>query len=185
MRTLCQHIYDLVQNSINADAQNIHIIVEENVPNNLFKIVIKDDGDGIKSQPISTVRDPFFTTRSRKKRRVGLGLSLMDATCKRTGGKLLIESEWRHGTTITAIMEHNNIDRPPLDDLPDLFTSLMLSSIENKVIFTLEHVINGMKYRLKNRMTRDELNILSYNESGVRDKLYQLIKQKEQNISDK
>jgi hypothetical protein len=148
----------------------------------LFKIVVKDDGHGIKSQPISKVKDPFFTTRPRNKRRVGLGLSLMDATCKRTGGKLLIESEHRHGTSITALMEHNNIDRPPLDDLPDLFTSLMLSTVENKVIFTLEHVFNGKRYRLKNRMTKDELNILSFNEHEVRDRLYQLIKQKEQNI---
>jgi hypothetical protein len=182
MRTLCQHIFDLVQNSLHADAQNIHVIVDEDIPHNLFKIVVKDDGYGIKTEQLSKVKDPFFTTRPRNKRRVGLGLALMNATCERTNGKLIIESKYRHGTQITAIMEYDNIDRPPLGDLLDLFTSLMLSTTENKVIWTLEHIYNGKGYRLKNRMTMDELNILSFNEPGVRDKLYQLIVKKEEEI---
>ena len=182
MRTLCQHIFDLAQNSINADSQNIHIIVEENIPNNMFKITVKDDGHGIKPESLAKVKNTFFTTRPRNKRRVGLGLSLMEATCQRTGGELIIESKYRHGTTIIATMEHDNIDRPPLDNLPDLFTSLMLSTLENKIIWTLEHVFNEKRYRLKNRMTKDELNLLSYDEPGVRDKLYHLIVEKEQKI---
>jgi hypothetical protein len=179
---MCQHIFDLVQNSLNAGAQNINVIVDEDTHNNIFKIIVKDDGYGIKSKPIEKIKEPFYTTRPHNKRRVGLGLSLMDAMCKRTGGRLIIESEERNGTTITAIVKHNNIDRPPLDDLPDLFTSLMLSTIENKVIFTLEHIYNKKKYLLKNRLVKDELNILSFNESGVKDKLYQLVKKKEKNI---
>ncbi len=182
MRTMCQHIFDLVQNSLNANAENIHVIVEEDIPNNIFKIIIKDDGYGIKSQSISKIKEPFYTTRPHNKRRVGLGLSLMDAMCKRTGGKLIIKSDERNGTTIIAIIEHDNIDRPPLDDLPDLFTSFLLSTIENKVIFTLEHIYNKKKYLLKNRMTKNELNILSFSESGVKNKLYRLIKNKEKYI---
>ena len=182
MRTLCQHIFDLVQNSINAESQNIHIIVEENMPNNLFTIIIEDDGYGIKPESLEKAKNTFFTTRSRNKRGVGLGLSLMNATCQRTGGELIIESEYRHGTTITATMEYENIDRPPLGDLSDLFTSLMLSTVENNVIWTLEHMINSKGYRLKNRMIRDELNIFSFDEPGVREKLYQLIIKKEKEI---
>ncbi len=93
-----------------------------------------------------------------------------------------IESEYRFGTTVTATMEHDNIDRPPLGDLADLFASMMLSTVENKVIWTLEHIFNGNSYRLKNRATADELNILSYAGSGVRKKLYRLIDRKERNI---
>ncbi len=182
MRTLSDHIFDLARNSINARASNIHIIVEEVTDSNLFKITIKDDGYGIKAEHISKVKDTFFTTRPRTKREIGLGLSMMDATCERSGGKLVIESKYRHGTTIIATMAHDNIDRPPLGDIMDLFTSLLLSTVENKVIFTLEHLFNGKKYRLKNRATRDELNIFSYAEPGAEKKLYQLISAKERNI---
>jgi hypothetical protein len=182
MRTICQHIFDLARNSINADAQNIQIIVEEDISKNLFKLIVIDDGRGIKPEILTKVKNTFFTTRPRNKRNVGLGLPLMDATCQQSGGKLIIESEYRHGTTITATMEHDNIDRPPLGNLADLFTSLLLSSLENKVIWELEHIFNGKKYRLKNRMTRDELNILTYDALGARKKLYQLIIKKEKEI---
>jgi len=83
---------------------------------------------------------------------------------------------------VVATMEHANIDRPPLGDIADMFTSLMLSTVENKVIWTLEHVFDGKRYRLKNRATSDELNILSYAEPGVRDELYQLVIRKERKI---
>ena len=53
MRTLSDHIFDLAQNSINAGAQNITITVEENEPANLFRIVIQDDGKGIKPDNIA------------------------------------------------------------------------------------------------------------------------------------
>ena len=182
MRTISDHIYELVQNSINADSKNIQVIVEENIQENIFKTIIKDDGHGIRPENRARVRNTFFTTRPHNKRRVGLGLSLMDAACQRSGGSLTIDSEFRHGTTIIANMEHNHIDRPPLGDLPDLFTSLMLSTTENKVIWTLEHIFNGRQYRLKNRMTADELNIFSYAEPSVREKLLSLIKKKEQEI---
>ncbi len=182
MRTLCDHVYDLVQNSVTAGAERISVVVEENLPGNSMVIVITDDGRGIRPEHIEKIKDTFFTTRSRKKRRCGLGLSLMDATCERAGGRLDIESEYRYGTTITATMEYDNIDRPPLGDLPDLFTSLLLSSMDNKVIWTLEHTHNGKSYRLKNRLTKDELNIISYGEPGVRNIVYSHIKKKEMNI---
>jgi hypothetical protein len=183
LRTLSDHIFDLVQNSLNAGAERIQVTVEEDVQENYFRITIKDDGHGIKPAHLARLKDTFFTTRPRKKRRVGLGLPLMDATCQRAGGSLSIESEYRFGTTVVATMEHDNIDRPPLGDLSDMFTSLMLSTVENRVIWTLEHVVGGKRYRLKNRATSDELNILSYAEPGVREKMYRLVSRKEKEIN--
>ncbi|MEW5936260.1 MAG: ATP-binding protein [Candidatus Thermoplasmatota archaeon] len=182
MRTLVDHIFELVQNSINAKAQKIRVVVEEDARNNSFKIVIEDDGQGIKPEHLSRIKNAFFTTQPHNKRRVGLGLSLMDAACQQSGGTLTIESEYRHGTVVTAAMEHDHVDRPPLGDLPDLFASLILSTQDNKVLWTLEHVVNGRGYCLRNRATADELNILSYTEPGAREKLYHLIVKKEREL---
>lgn len=183
MRTLSDHVFDLIQNSIVAGAENIHVSLEEDVQNNKFKIIIIDDGFGIKSDQMSKVKNTFFTTRSRKKRKVGLGLSLMDATCKMTGGSLTIQSRHRYGTTITAIMEYDHIDRPPLGDIADMFTSLFLSTPENKVKWKLEHVYNENGYTLTNRKTLDETNTFSFTEAGIKEIIYGYIKKKEDSIN--
>jgi hypothetical protein len=180
LRTLSQHIFDLVQNSIAAGAKNIQIILEEDIPGNLIKVTIEDNGSGIKPDHLIKIKNTFFTTRPKAIRKVGLGLSLLDAACKRTGGELIIDSKYRFGTTVVFTMEYKNIDRPPLGDIPDLFTSLILSSEENNILWTLDHILNGKEYRLKNRAVKDELNIFSYNERGVRKRLYQLLIKKEQ-----
>jgi hypothetical protein len=182
VRTLSEHIFDLVQNSLAANAKNIQISVEENVTDNLLKVVIKDDGHGIKPEHISRIKNTFFTTRPKSDRQVGLGLSLMDAACNRSGGKLIIESRYRYGTTIICTMEYDNIDRPPNGDLSDLFTSLMLSTPENKVIWTIDRTFNDKNYRLKNRTVKDELNIFSFEEPGIRDMLYRFIVEKEKGL---
>jgi len=182
MRTLSQHIFDLVQNSIIAGAGNIHLILEEDVPGNSFTMIIEDDGHGLTPEQLKRVKDTFFTTRSRKKRTVGLGLALMDATCTRAGGELVIESRYRHGTKVTANMEHDNVDRPPLGDLPDMLTSLFLSTSENKVLWKIEHVVNGRGYRLTNRKILDSLSLLSFAEKGIRDIVYEHIGKQEREI---
>jgi DNA mismatch repair ATPase MutL len=58
MRTICQHIFDLARNSINAEAQNIQITVEEDIPNNIFKLIIIDDGRGIKPEILTRKKIP-------------------------------------------------------------------------------------------------------------------------------
>ncbi len=182
MRTLADNIYDLAQNSIVAGAKNINIIIEEDTRKNEMKITIIDDGHGIKPEQISRVRDAFFTTRDRHKRKVGLGLSLMDATCEQSGGRLDIESKHRYGTTVTAIMELDHIDRPPLGDLADIYTSLFLSTAENKVRWKLEHIRDANAYRLTNRKVLDDLNLLSFSEAGLQQVIYRYIAGKERGL---
>ena len=183
MRTLSDHIFDLAQNSVNAGASNVNISIEENIPDNTFVIRIEDDGKGIKPEHLPKVKDAFFTSRPSDKRNVGLGISLMDATCQRSGGSLDIESNYRHGTKLTATMEHDHMDRPPLGDLPAIFTSLILSSLENKVKWVLEHAVNDRRYQIKNRAAMEELNILSYSDPEAKRKLLSLIKTKERSLT--
>lgn len=179
MRTLVDNIFDLAQNSIVAGAKNINIIIEEDTEKNEMKNIIIDDGHGIKPDQMDRVRDAFFTTRDRRKRKVGLGLSLMDATCEQSGGNLEIESKHRYGTTVTAIMELDHIDRPPLGDLADIYTSLFLSTDENKVRWKLEHIKDGNSYKLTNRKILDDLNLLSFSEPGLQKVVYKYIAGKE------
>jgi hypothetical protein len=176
---MAEFIFDLARNSVEAGSKNIRVSVSEDMSSNIFAIVIEDDGTGMTEEQAGKATSPFYTTRPANRRRVGLGLSLMDVACRRCGGELVVESVHRRGTTVTATMEHDNIDRPPMGDLAGTFASLMMSTVENGIIWTLEHSVGKGGYSLKNRKTMDELNILSFKEEGVRDKLLKLIDDKE------
>lgn len=179
LRHLSEHIFELVQNSITAGAKHISVKVEENPEANHFRLVVVDDGYGIKPTLLAHIQDTFFSTRPQGQRHIGLGLSMMATTCQQTGGELKVDSKYRHGTTITAIMEYYHIDRPPLGDLADLYASLMVSSHENGIMWQLEHHRDDKAYRLKNRQALDELNLLSFGERGVKRLLQDLFAAKE------
>jgi len=179
LRYIIDHIFEMVQNSLNAGAKKITVKVEEDRAADLFKLTIIDDGYGIKPAFLAHIKDTFFTTRPQGKRRIGLGLPMLAAACQQAGGELDIESRYRHGTTVTATMEHGHIDRPPLGDLADLYASLMVSTHENKVRWHLEHHRDGRGYILKKRQVLDELNVFSFGERGVKERLQDLIVKKE------
>ena len=179
LRYVIDHLFELVQNSLNAKARYITVKVEEDRTADLFRLTVIDDGLGIKPSHLAHIQDAFFTTRPRGQRRLGLGLALLAAACQQAGGELKVESRYRHGTTVTATMGHAHIDRPPLGDLADLYASLMVSSHENKVLWQLEHHRDGEGYVLRKRGVLDELNVISLGERGVQDQLKALIGQKE------
>ncbi|MCM1992382.1 ATP-binding protein [Oceanirhabdus seepicola] len=124
MRELSLHILDLVQNSITAESNLIKVHIEENSSENLFKIIIEDDGKGMEKEFLQKVKSPFTTTRDT--RDVGLGIPLFESACDRCGGELEIWSEVGSGTKLTGIMERNNIDRPPLGRINETISSLLL-----------------------------------------------------------
>lgn len=124
MREISLHLMDIIQNSINAKATLINLDISEDTRENRFEAVIKDNGIGINKEMLKTVKDPFVT--SRKTRRVGLGLSLFEAACRRCDGYLTINSEEGKGTTVTAFMKLNHIDRMPLGKIEDTIVSTLI-----------------------------------------------------------
>lgn len=65
---------------------------------NRLKIAISDNGRGIDTELLPLLGEKGSTTRSEG---LGLGLFLAKSLCKKAGGKLAIESELGHGTTIS------------------------------------------------------------------------------------
>lgn len=91
----------------------------------MLVVTIEDNGWGMDKELLASVTDPFSTTR--KTRRVGLGIPLMKASCGRSGGSFEIVSQKGVGTTITAVYDINNIDRPVLGDLAGVITDMAAS----------------------------------------------------------
>ncbi|MCX5848429.1 MAG: ATP-binding protein, partial [Deltaproteobacteria bacterium] len=115
MIDLAAHILDIAENSVRAGARLIEINIDEDTANDSLSIEIIDDGQGMKTEEIKKVLDPFYTTKT--VRRVGLGIPLLAAAAQRSGGILHLESKEGEGTTIKATFGLSHVDRQPMGDI--------------------------------------------------------------------
>ena len=144
MKDLSLHILDIAENSIAAEAKNIHIHISESGKDNLLTLEITDDGKGISKDMLKIVADPFVTTKKSKK--VGLGISLLKSACELAEGKLVIESNEGVGSTLKATFKLNHIDRKPLGDIKQTLEILTLGYQDVNFIFTHEKGKNIFKF---------------------------------------
>lgn len=133
MKDLASHIMDIVQNSIRAQATKIEIQVTEDHGKDCFTIEIRDNGTGMDEATLARVRDPFFTSRTVRK--VGLGIPLLQQNAEQTGGKVTIVSALGQGTTINATFGHSHLDRPPLGDMAETISLLLVANPDIHFIY--------------------------------------------------
>ena len=69
--------------------------------NEVLRITIRDDGEGIRSEDIPQVFDPFFTTKDYG---TGLGLSVVHGIIQEHGGQIEVESEVAKGTAFHILL---------------------------------------------------------------------------------
>ena len=74
----------------------------------LFRLTFSDQGNGILSDDISKIFQPYFTT---KEAGIGLGLAITERIIKEHGGKITVESREGEGTTFTVILPVRNKDQ--------------------------------------------------------------------------
>lgn len=124
MRELSLHILDALQNSLEAGASLIELIIEENLTADRLIITVRDNGRGMSEEQLGRVFDPFFTTRST--RHVGLGIPLFKAAAERCNGNLTITSQLGKGTRLQAAFQHSHIDRAPVGDMTGTLLAFIL-----------------------------------------------------------
>ena len=138
MKDLSLHILDIMQNSVEAGAQEIRLTVRVDRTQDDLMIEIVDDGKGMDEALLATVTDAFTTSRTSRK--VGLGLPLFKMTAEMTGGSLHIDSEPGQGTRVTAHYGYNHIDRPPLGKVWDSIISFLAGVSSVELVFELDVV---------------------------------------------
>ncbi len=179
MKDLSLHILDIVQNSIRAGARNVGIDIREDTRANTYGITIKDDGCGMDAEAVKRVTDPYFTSRT--SRHVGLGIPLFLQNAQQTGGDLQIESVPGKGTRIKAVFVHDNIDRPPLGDMPGVL--MMLIGSNPAIEFSYRHSKNGQEYLFDTREVKEALDGMSLEEYQVRKYLKEMIQENLQELN--
>ena len=125
MRELSLHILDALENSLEAGATFIELIIEEDLAADRLTITVRDNGRGMSEAHLARVFDPFFTTRST--RHVGLGIPLFKAAAERCNGDLTVTSQLGDGTILQATFQHSHIDRVPLGNMPGTLLAIILS----------------------------------------------------------
>jgi hypothetical protein len=154
MKDLSMHIMDIIQNSIVANASMVEINIIENLVDDSFTIIIKDDGKGMDSEMVKNVTDPYCTSRTTRK--VGLGIPLLKQNAEQTGGELTIQAEVGKGTILNARFIHSSIDRQPLGDIAG--TIVLTASANPTLDFVYTHTINQKTYCFDTREVKEALD---------------------------
>ena len=162
MKELALHILDIAENSINADADNLYIEINEEIKQNNFEIIIKDNGKGIKKELLENITDPFVTSRTT--RPVGLGLSLFKAAAERCAGSFKIDSN-KNGTLVKAVFKHDHIDRAPLGNISQTIVSILLW--ESNVDLTYKHTYNNQQFVFDTKEIKSELGDVKITDNKI------------------
>ncbi len=97
-------LYNLVDNAIKASTMGSEVKIYSLIGNNTVKIYVTDNGNGIKTENIKHLTEPFYRedkSRSRKLGGAGLGLSLCQKIADIHNTSLIFESEKNKGTTVS------------------------------------------------------------------------------------
>ncbi len=101
---LRQVFYNVIKNGVDAAKTEGRILIKTVAGNHEIQVVFEDNGQGIPSDQLSKVFNPFFTTKP-PGQGTGLGLSLCYGIIEQHGGSIQIDSKGTgKGTTITIVL---------------------------------------------------------------------------------
>jgi signal transduction histidine kinase len=130
---LSLHILDIAMNSIAAQAHTIEIGVLESRRRDRLVLRVRDDGRGMDAATLDKVLRRSITTKTTRKKNIGLGLALLRQTAEMCDGHFQVQSALEKGTRVTASMRLSHIDRPPLGDLNATILALCAASADTDV----------------------------------------------------
>ncbi len=113
MKDLSMHILDIAENSVRAGSTEVD--VELHQQEEVFEIIIRDNGCGMDAEMVKRITDPYMTSRTTRK--VGLGLPFLKMNAEQSGGNVEIDSQPGEGTTVRATFMTGHIDCVPPGDL--------------------------------------------------------------------
>jgi hypothetical protein len=126
MKDMSLHLLDIIENSVRAEATVIDIIIEVEILKNTLEVTVRDNGRGMDSETVARTQDPFYTTKTERLKKVGLGIPLFKQNAELTGGKLVIESFTGQGTKLHARFRFDHVDRIPLGNISDTMISAII-----------------------------------------------------------
>jgi len=128
MYELALFILDLAQNSLSAGATVVKIWVIEDGLHNRMTVTVADNGCGMTRAVLERALDPFVTSKTARRKAIGLGLPFFRQLAEDCQGRFDIRSRPGVGTVITGRWPLDNVDQPPVGALGDTFLALVLAN---------------------------------------------------------
>ncbi|HOD55328.1 MAG TPA: sensor histidine kinase [Candidatus Cloacimonadota bacterium] len=160
MQDLSLHILDIIENSARASSQLIDITIGIDEIKNVISIEINDDGTGMDQQTLENAQNPFYTSKSERQKKVGLGIPLFKQNAEWCNGMFLMTSVINEGTSLKAEFQYDHIDRMPLGNVQDTMIGSILghSDIDFNIRLYHIHKHNEMsEFVLDTRIIKSEL----------------------------
>ena len=95
-----QSLTALIQNALDANLDLRPIVITVTATDDGLRISIRDQGHGMPENILRRIAEPFFTTKEPGKG-MGLGTFLVRSFAERLGGRVLFDSVFGQGTTVT------------------------------------------------------------------------------------
>lgn len=169
MKNIADHLLDIAQNSI--DAQAKQIVIDLKFTESNFILSIKDNGEGMNTTSLQKATDPFFTTRTTRK--VGMGLALLQHNCETTGGSLQIHSKVGQDTNLQAIMQTTSIDMIPKGDIAAAISMIICNNKEINICFSYQD--KKSKFKIDSKEIRTALHPIALDHIEIRKGIKKLI----------
>jgi len=179
MKNIALHILDLVENSARAKAKKVVISVREDPGEDIYQLTISDDGEGMEAAVAQKATDPFYT--SRKTRRVGLGLPLIQQNTERTGGKFELLSVAGKGTQLKASFVFSHADRLPLGEIDEVLVLLAVGFPRLRLVY--EHQTPLGFYSFDTEAVREIIGNIEESNMEIRVFLKEMIVENLKNIN--
>ena len=98
-RAVEQALLALVKNAMEASPPGLPVELSVGLLDGCIRFAVKDQGDGMSSEILRHIGEPFFTTKEPGKG-MGLGIFLVQTLANRLGGRLTFESSPGAGTSV-------------------------------------------------------------------------------------
>ncbi len=175
LRTLSDHIADICQNSIKAGASFVSLDIAET--QEMFVFEVLDNAGGLNKETLEKFFDPFYTSRDKKIRRVGLGIPFLKNAAEQTGGKVEIKNEEGKGLCVCATFNKSNIDCQPVGDIAE--TIFTLITADKSIHWKISRAYNQESYDIDTKKVFDDSNDSRLYENPsylkiLRDSLYEM-----------
>jgi len=153
--TLADLVTDIMQNGTESGADLVELEIRETAVSGAkreFRFTVKDNGKGMSSDELRRAEDPFVTDGIKHPhRKVGLGIPFLIQTAEQSGGGWNIESVKRTdnagGTTVSAWFDLQNVDTPPVGDIPGMFRTVLLFGGPSEMV--IHRIAEGIDYEVR------------------------------------
>lgn len=171
MKNISDHVLDIVQNSVEANATVIEIIVAEDNFRDIYSLQINDNGCGMDEETLQKAANPFFTSRTTRK--VGLGLPLLKQNALASNGTFKINSELHKGTRVKAEFQLTHIDRPPVGNIGETIYLFLATSPYIRLIYS-HHTLAG-NYTFNSDELMEVIGEVSLKQADIKTAIIELI----------